>query len=57
MSDEKLGKEKKIRMGKCEECTIMVDALKLYVVRDRRLCQFCGNKEIQKWNSLVSEFS
>lgn len=57
MSDEKLGKEKKIRMGKCEECTIMVDALKLYVVRDRRLCQFCGNKEIQKWNSLVSELS
>ena len=38
----------------CPECGSIFPESKLFLVRDRKMCEWCGAKEIAKWNDLVS---
>jgi len=38
----------------CPECGELVLKSTIYRVREKKMCEGCGWKEIQQWNSLVA---
>lgn len=47
----------KIRYEKCEMCRCLTDTALLYSVCHKKICEYCGQQEIARWNADVKELN
>jgi hypothetical protein len=39
---------------KCQHCPACGAHAKIYKIKDKPMCSYCGTQEIKKWNALVN---